>query len=410
MSISGDNIMSIRRSNRMAVLYHVHEHGAVSRKMLAETLDLTAAAITKIVGGLMDDGLLVEGSTLRSKPGAGRSQVLMEINPKAFCGLGVFLSIGQAILSGVWLDGTLAFSECVDLPDDMNTEEIVDLLADRLMQLADENSLSSDRITGIGLAVRGMVNLSDRIVRNSFGMLPDLNVPLAEMFEKRTGLPTVINNNVRALFSAQMFLSRDRQELSQMFLRCEYGIGASLSIDHQIWNGGNGLCSEIGHIPVIRRGGKPCACGKCGCLETVASPEAIRKEAIAICSPSRTPLLWKKRQSSDRELTLNDVLECASQGDAGTARIVETAVRLLGAALKNVIYIVDPQKIVLSGRLFENKYFVQRLMAEMAEGVDSDHSGVLIEKSPYNNQLDPIAAGILSIESFFSNGGMCLDL
>ena len=80
------------------------------------------------------------------------------------------------------------------------------------------------------------------------------------MFEKSTHLPAILSNNVRALFAAQMFLSHDRCTLSQLFLRCEYGIGASLSMRDEIWSGGNGRCAEIGHIQVVRRGGKPCVC------------------------------------------------------------------------------------------------------------------------------------------------------
>ena len=45
----------------------------------------------------------------------------------------------------------------------------------------------------------------------------------------------------------------------------------------------------------------------------------------------------------------------------------------------------------------------------MNEGIDNDHSDVIIEKSPFNNTLEPVAAGILTIEKFFENGGMKLS-
>jgi predicted NBD/HSP70 family sugar kinase len=215
-----------------------------------------------------------------------------------------------------------------------------------------------------------------------------------------------MRNNVRALFAAQMFLSPEPALGSQFFLRCEAGIGASFSIGERIWLGSSGQCAEIGHIPVVPRGGKPCSCGKSGCLETIASPGAILSDARALLSEERTPVLWHILHSrDDAELTLDDVFEAAHSGDAEIAALLDRAVMTLAAALKGVIYTFDPGKIVLYGRLFDNPYYLSRLSAEMREGVDSGHS-VPIEKSRLNHKLEDKAAGLLVVEDFFDKGGL----
>ena len=73
MPYQGDNLMSVKRSNRSAALRILHDRGAMSRKRLAENLNLTPAAITKIVAEMISDGLLREGETV-SSGGAGRRQ------------------------------------------------------------------------------------------------------------------------------------------------------------------------------------------------------------------------------------------------------------------------------------------------------------------------------------------------
>ena len=216
----------------------------------------------------------------------------------------------------------------------------------------------------------------------------------------------MLANNVRALFSAQTFFSRDEAGGSQFFLRCEYGIGASLSIDGKIWHGVTEQCAEIGHIPVVRRGGKPCSCGKSGCLETIASPTAIREDALAILSPDRTPVLWNLwRGKKPDELSVDDVFRAAASGDDGAATIVDRAVIALGSAVKAVVYLVDPGKIVLYGRMFENEYCLSRLLSELREGVDSRHT-VTVEKSRYNHRLEDKAAPLLAVQDFFDRGGI----
>lgn len=405
MLYEGDNMMDVKRTNRSAALRVLHEQGGMSRKRLAESIKLTPAAITKIVGEMIEEGLVREGSALPSG-GVGRREVLVEPNVRARCALGLLLNLRQATLSAVWLDGSVIFSEELAIPRLAPADETLRMLCARLLELAEENDLPREKILGVGVASRGVTMPDGRTMRNSFGTLDSENYPLAARVEAFTQLRVVMANNVRALFAAQLFLAHDRELRSQFFLRCEYGIGGSLSIDGKIWHGGTEQCSEIGHIPVIKRGGKPCSCGKSGCLETIASPAAIREDALRSLSSENTPVLWKMLQGRQPEsLTVDEVLEAARNGDAGVAAIVDNAVSALGNALKNVIYVIDPEKIVLYGRLFENSYYLARLLAEMREGVDSGHT-VIVEKSRYNKQLEPCAAGLLAVDDFLERGGM----
>ena len=405
MTYKGDNLMSVKRTNRSVVLRALHEKGAMSRKRLAESMNLTPAAITKIVGEMISDGLLCEGEMLPSG-NAGRKEILIELNTHAFCGLGILIHLRQAILSAAWLDGSVAFSEEVPLPDMAPAEATARQLSKRLLALLEKNGIARERVVGLGIAVRGITSEDGRVVRNSFGALAETDYPLCALFEELTGFHCLMENNVRSLLAAQMFLSRDETAGAQFFLRCGTGIGAALSIDGKIWHGVTAQCAEIGHIPVIRRGGKPCHCGKSGCLETIASPGSIREDALAILSKEKTPLLWRIcREKGEENLSVFDVFTAASNGDEGAAGIVDLAVQALASAVKAVIYLVDPGKIVLYGSVFEDAYYLSRLSSELQEGVDARHR-VRIKKSKYNQQLEDRAACLLAVQHFIDNGGI----
>ena len=405
MTFQGDNMMAVKRNNRSAALRILHEKGEMSRKKLAEFMQLTPAAITKIVAEMLGEGLLREGDAVTSGS-VGRREIPVALNVRCVCALGMLINTRQAILSAVWLDGSVIFSEEIPLPPRASADETVEMLTRRLLALAAEAGLERGSILGVGLAVRGVTSPDGRTVADSFGALREANYPICERVEELCGLRTVLANNVRALFSAQTFFSRDEAGGSQFFLRCEYGIGASLSIDGKIWHGVTEQCAEIGHIPVVRRGGKPCSCGKSGCLETIASPTAIREDALALLSPDKTPVLWNLwRGKKPDQLSVDDVFRAASSGDDGAATIVDRAVIALGSAVKAVVYLVDPGKIVLYGRMFENEYYLSRLLSELREGVDSRHT-VTVEKSRYNHQLEDKAAPLLAVQDFFDRGGI----
>ena len=264
-------------------------------------------------------------------------------------------------------------------------------------------AIPRERVIGLGIAVRGMIGTDGRTVERSFDALDTDGFAICERFEAHTGFCAVLSNNVRALFAAELFFSHESQTDSALFVRCASGIGSALSVRGQILSGSRGQCGEIGHIPVIRQGGKPCHCGKSGCLETIASPAAIVTEAQERFGAAQTPLLFAKRGSREA-VTLYDVLDAAQGGDRGAAEVSDRAAQALANALKGAVYLIDPERIVLYGPLFDHPYFLSRLKAEMAVGVDAAHA-VPMEKSRFNNILENKAAGLLAVAQFLENGG-----
>lgn len=399
---TGDNMMALKRGNRTAVLYALHAAGSLSRKRLAAGVRLTPAAITKIISELIGEGLVREGASVPA-PGAGRREVRLMLVPDARFGLGILIDRHTAILSAARLDGTCVFSESIELQEDAPAEETVISLCRRLMQLAE--ALPQERLLGVGIAVRGVTDAAGRRSQNSMGALSGGELPIADWVERETGLRAYMMNNVRALLAAQLFLTRDANVRGQYFLRCEYGIGAAMTANGDLWLGGSNRCSEIGHIPVVQ-GGKICTCGKRGCLETVASPMALCEDALAILSPEETPLLWRLVGSKPVErVPLDAVLTAAVHGDTAIVALVERATEYMAQAIRSVIYILDPEKTVLYGHVFDNAFFLSRLLAHMREGIDADRT-VRVEKSPYNGELETIAAPLIAVAEFFRKGGM----
>ena len=404
MRTDGDNMLGLKRQNRAAVLLRLHRHGGLSRKRLASMLGLTPAAVTKIAAELIEEGLVFEDGPLAST-GVGRREILLRLNPNAFCSLGVSIGLGRAMLSAVLPDGETLFSETVSLPVRAPAERTVRSLSEKLLRLAEAHGIDRKAIRGLGIAVRGVIGGDGRSVKSSFDALDTPDFPICERFEAYTGYRTVLSNNVRALLSAQVFLSRDEQRESRFFLRCGTGIGAAFSVRGEVLEGDRRQCAEIGHIPVIRSGGKPCHCGKSGCLETIASPAAIREDAQAVFSETETPILFEMTGKKREAVTTALVLDAAQAGDAGAKKIVDRAAEALADALKSVVYLLDPGKIVLYGEIFAHPYYLSLLSDKMRVGVDAAHA-VPMEESRFNGQLETKAAGLLYTIHFYQNGGM----
>jgi len=70
-----------------------------------------------------------------------------------------------------------------------------------------------------------------------------------------------------------------------------YGIGSAIVLPNGLYYGVSGTSGEIGHI-IVENHGSYCSCGNYGCIESIASGEAIAREArIAIANKYKAAFL-----------------------------------------------------------------------------------------------------------------------
>ena len=154
------------------------------------------------------------------------------------------------------------------------------------------------------------------------------------------------------------------------------------------------------------QGGKPCHCGKRGCLETVASPAAVLEAALAVCSEERTPVLWQTvREKGPDAVTVFDVLDAAEKRDPGAVSVVDRAARALASSLKSVVCLLDPGKILLYGSIFDHPAFLLRLTSEIRSW-EGSAAPVPVMRSEMNGTLEHKAACLLMAEHYLENGGV----
>ena len=126
-------------------------------------------------------------------------------------------------------------------------------------------------------------------------------------------------------------------------------------INHRIWNGSNGRCAELGHTPVVPVGGKPCRCGKSGCLETISSPMAIREDVLSI-------ILFKQSPTSyiQRTRTIKKESDFRYQFAAQTAFLSRRIYKTCGVGLEELhqletIYLICLGKTEIISRIHEEQ-------------------------------------------------------
>ncbi|MFF5289583.1 ROK family transcriptional regulator [Paractinoplanes globisporus] len=316
-----------------AVLTAVLTEGPLSRVGLARRLGLSSAAVTKAARPLIEQGYLQElAATERSGPGAGRPASPLAIRADREFFVGVKITADELIGVVCDLGAQVRASAHRPLPYP-DPEHVLTDLGHLVDDLLDGPGDYRARTRRLGLAVSGDVDRATGLVRYS-PFLHWHDVPLLDLAEKITGLTVTVENDVKALTTAEHWFGEGVGAESFALVTVGTGIGCGLVVNGRIVSGSHGVAGEIGHIGVDVSG-PVCHCGGRGCVEAIAGTHAI---------------VGRARERSGRpDLSFDDAVALARGGDQRVGAVFAEAGNAIGCGIAAVANLVGPSRIVVSG-------------------------------------------------------------
>ena len=131
---------------------------------------------------------------------------------------------------------------------------------------------------GLGIASAGAMNARDGSVFAATDNLPGwAGFQLRQFVEERFHLPTRLVNDAHAAVLAELHYGLGRSLSDFVAITVGTGIGGGVVCNRKLLTGQHGFAGSIGHH-VIREGGRPCNCGRDGCLEAYVSTAALIRE------------------------------------------------------------------------------------------------------------------------------------
>lgn len=402
----GMNMGLIKQENRALILQVLKNNAPISRMDIAKIVQLTPAAITILVNEMIAEKIIIEtGEVEEIDKRAGRKKIIVDINYNFRYVLGInieseVINIGIMNLKGE----VVAEDSFTNAEENTTPQEFLKIIANRCINLFWKENILKENILGIGVGIIGLVDKNTGISKRAYGLWKH-KVLIKDILELELGIPVVVDNNVRALAIAEMDSGLEQGVSDLLFVKYGPGIGAAMVIGKEIYYGGNNKAGEIGHTVGLVNG-ELCKCGKRGCLETIASYDAIIKNVKKIFSKEQTPKLYSKCNSNANNITMEKVFEALISGDDEIKSIVCQAITHLTLAISNAISLYDPQRVVLYGEAFENSEFLKNVKKMLREVVLVDDFDNFIKVSKVNNKKNYIGGATLAIrEYFFVVGG-----
>lgn len=173
-------------------------------------------------------------------------------------------------------------------------------------------------------------------------------VPLANMFVNELGIPVVVTNDAKAAAMGEMKYGVAVGMNNFVELTLGTGVGSGIVANGQLIYGFDGFAGELGHM-IVEPDGRPCGCGRKGCLETYCSATGAVRTAIAMLeeSPEATSL----RDIATDKLTSYEVYKAAMAGDAMAQEVFKQTGRRIGIACANIATFLSPEAFIFFGGL-----------------------------------------------------------
>lgn len=338
MHNSGLNNQRVRQLNRQTIMKLVWQHKRLSKSQFAQYTGLSIPAVSKILEELVSDGKLSHSSENLSNRGINSGSY--QIPPD-----------GDFILCMNVTPTSIESQLCdAQLSPQGEFERIhVNAAAPQALLTAIENIWRNQRKTwpkkviNLALAIHGQVDPVTGVSQTMPQAPWREPVEIKYLLEEKLGVTVRVDNDCVMLALAEKWQNpANRQDFC--VINVDYGIGSSFVINGQIYRGSLYGSGQIGHT-IVNPDGMACDCGRYGCLETVASLSALKKQAR----------IWLKSQpGSARQdpdsITSAQLISAWHNGDEQVRSWVESAANAIGLSLYNFLNILNINNILFYGR------------------------------------------------------------
>lgn len=272
---------------------------------------------------------------------------------------------------------------------------------DALVEVVSEVRASvSAPVQAVGFGVPCLLD-DERGVAVMATNLPLAEIDLGAVMSERLGLEVFVDNDANLAMLAEHRAGAARDARNAAMLTIGTGIGGGLIIDGTLYRGAHGAGGELGHM-VIDQNGPPCQgnCPSRGCLESLASGTALRREALRVAAEQPQGGLGRVLESG-QEISGALVTELAHDGDASALEVVGLIGERLGLGILNLVNMLNPEVVVVGGGVIAAGELLlepaRRVVAERALRPSRDQ--VRIVRAQFGAESGMVGAALLALES-----------
>jgi predicted NBD/HSP70 family sugar kinase/DNA-binding XRE family transcriptional regulator len=335
LPITGDQRL-VKSINRTALLRLLRDEQGLSRADLADRSGLTRSTVSLLANELIDEGWIAEEDILAT--GAlGRRPTPLRLDGSKLALIGAELTPDTIRVVSTSIHGDVQEINQATLRH-TDPEGACHQLVEMVTVLVRSEVQRGRQVLGIGVGLPGAVDSATGVLQYA----PNIGwrrVPVgarlrAELHSAGLGhVPAYCQNEADLAAVGETEFWPHPVDDPLVYISCGVGVGSGIVLSDTLFTGATGAGGEIGHT-TLQIKGRPCSCGRLGCVEAYVGLRAIAEEAGCL-----------KDGVVDRQALKGRI----TTRHAATRAAFESAGSSLGVLLQNVWTTFDPKAIVLGG-------------------------------------------------------------
>jgi predicted NBD/HSP70 family sugar kinase len=296
-----------RRVNRQRLLEAVRRSGPISRADLAKATRLSPPTVSALVEDLLhESGLMHEVGVGTSK--GGRPPILLQFNGEFGYLAGIDVGSRNIRVALADLQGQVLARHQIPT-DPAGGLAIIDQACAVVNEVFDLTGRDRRKLYAVGVGAPGMTNVHTGRVIEAVNLPGWVDLPLRDLLQARLGAPVRVDNDANMAALGERWHGCARRVNDFVFLALGAGVGAGVVVGGRLHRGHHWYAGEISHMNLDFREWQR-DFGARGYLETQVS-------AVALGDPR--------------------------------PEVLDQMAVYLGAAVANIVAVLDPALIVLGG-------------------------------------------------------------
>jgi len=249
--------------------------------------------------------------------------------------------------------------------DTTKVDQTITNLLGTTAAIMQRHNLTAATTAAIGISCGGPLDSKKGVIMSPPNLPGWDNIAIVDIFEKRFGVKTAVQNDANACALAEWKFGAGRGYNNVAFLTFGTGMGSGLILDGKLYAGTNDNAGEVGHIRLAKHG--PVGFGKAGSFEGFCSGSGIAQMGRARAMEKMQmgePVAFCKSSADLNNITAKAVAEAAESGDPLARDIYRECGSYLGKALAIMIDILNPEVIVLGSIYCRAQHLIEPAMQE----------------------------------------------
>lgn len=330
-----DNKFNIRKYNTVEILNLLSNKPNISRAEISKLINLNKASVSEIINILIETDLIKEIGQGNSSSSGGKKPILLELNNKAGCALGIELGTDYVSFILTDLQKKLLIYDYYE--EKINKNNVVELIVKIINSIEDKLKEYKYNLIGVTIAVHGRV-CNDKILFTPYYDLDEIDLKY-ELSKLMPNLNFHLENEAN-LAAIGEFTNSIETLNNTIVINIHSGVGSGMIVNGKLYTGLNGSAGEIGHMIIVPNG-KKCPCGNHGCFEQYCSMPALLDDFNSI--------------SDIKALTIKHFADLYKAKNKYAIDTISKNIELMSIGINNISNFLSPDSIFIYSEI---SYFI----------------------------------------------------